>query len=90
MASKISDAAKAAAVRMFCSNVDDYDQALEIYNALADSHDPTDEVLEQFGAEQWVAFEHLGETEWWEQLELLAIDIDGAFDHFEFPLNPLK
>jgi hypothetical protein len=26
---------------------------------------------------------------WWEQLELLALDIDGAFDHFEFPPKQL-
>ena len=83
--SKVSDAAKAAAVRMFCSNIGDYDIAVEIYDALGASHTPIDAVLEKFGALRWAMFDYWDEAMWWEQLESLAHDIDGAFDHFEFP-----
>lgn len=81
----ISDAAKAAAVRMFCSRVGDYDIAVEIYDALGQSHGPVQEVLDKFGVDRWAMFEDWDGAMWWEQLELLALDIDAAWDHFEFP-----
>lgn len=87
--SKTSNAAKAAAVRMFCSNVGDYDIAVEIYDALGSTHGPVEEVLRKFGAMRWEMFEDWEPDMWWEQLELLALDIDGAFDHFEFPLKEI-
>ena len=82
-----SDAAKAAAVRMFCTNVGDYDIAVEIFDALGASFGAVDEVLDKFGAIRWAMFEDWDDALWWEQLELLAIDIDSAFDHFEFPIR---
>ena len=82
---KTSDAAKAAAVRMFCSNIGDYDIAVEIYDALGASTGSVDAVLEKFGAIRGAMFDDWDEAMWWEQLELLALDIDSAFDHFEFP-----
>lgn len=87
--SKISDAAKAAAVRMFCSNIGDYDIAVEIFDALGASHGSVEEVLEKFGAIRWAMFDDWDDDLWWEQLELLAIDIDSAFDHFEFPVKEI-
>lgn len=86
---KTSYAAKAAAVRMFCSNVEDYDVAVEIFDALGESHGSVEEVLEKFGATRWAMFEDWDDALWWEQLELLAIDIDSAFDHFEFPVKEI-
>lgn len=85
--SKVSDAAKAAAVRMFCSNIGDYDIAVEIFDALGASHGSVEEVLEKFGAIRWAMFDDWDDDLWWEQLELLALDIDSAFDHFEFPVK---
>jgi hypothetical protein len=82
-----SDAAKAAAVRMFCSNVNDYDIAVEIFDALGQSSNPVDEVLEGFGAMRWVTLENMEEGDWWESLEITAQDIDSAWDHFEFPMG---
>ena len=82
-----SDAAKAAAVRMFCTNVGDYDIAVEIFDALGASFGAVGEVLDKFGAIRWAMFEDWDDALWWEQLELLAIDIDSAFDHFEFPIR---
>lgn len=82
--SKISDAAKAAAVRQYCSNIGDYDIAVEIFDALGQSHGPVQEVLEKYGAMRWGMFDDWEPEMWWENLELLAIDIDSAFDHFEF------
>lgn len=87
--SKVSDAAKAAAVRMFCSNIGDYDIAVEIFDALGESHGSVEEVLEKFGAIRWAMFEDWDDALWWEQLELLAHDIDSAFDHFEFPVKEI-
>lgn len=85
--SKISDAAKAAAVRMFCSRVGDYEIAVEIYDALGTSHAPVQAVLDQFGVDRWAMFDDWPEDMWWEQLELLALDIDAAWDNFEFPVK---
>lgn len=87
--SKLSNAAKAAAVRMFCSRVGDYDLAVEIYDALGASHGPVQEVLDKFGVDRWVALEMLDDTSWWESLEITALDIDAAWDHFEFPLKEI-
>lgn len=86
---KTSYAAKAAAVRMFCSNVEDYDVAVEIFDALGESHGSVEKVLEKFGATRWAMFEDWDDALWWEQLELLALDIDSAFDHFEFPVKEI-
>jgi len=44
-----------------------------------------EEVLEKYGAMRWGMFDDWEPDMWWENLELLAIDIDSAFDHFEFP-----
>lgn len=82
---KISDAAKAAAVRLFCSNVGDYETGVDIYDALGQSHGPVEEVLDKFGVIRWRMFDDWSADMWWEQLELLALDIDAAWDHFEFP-----
>lgn len=86
---KTSYAAKAAAVRMFCSNVEDYDVAVEIFDALGASDGSVEKVLEKFGATRWAMFEDWDDALWWEQLELLALDIDSAFDHFEFPVKEI-
>ena len=87
--SKLSNAAKAAAVRMFCSRVGDYDLAVEIFDALGQSHEPVQEVLDKFGVDRWVAMEMLDDTTWWESLEITAHDIDAAWDHFEFPVKEI-
>ena len=81
---KVSDMAKASAVRHFCSNVGDYEIAVEIYDALGGSHNPVEEVLEKYGAMRWAMFDDWDGPMWWEQLEILAHDIDDAWDHFEF------
>lgn len=83
--SKVSDAAKAAAVRLFCSRVGDYETGVAIYDALGQSHCPIQEVLDKFGVDRWVTLQILDDTAWWESLEITAHDIDAAFDHFEFP-----
>lgn len=82
---KVSDAAKAAAVRHFCSNVGDYETAVDVFNELGSTHGPVDEVLEKYGVIRWAMFDDWDAPLWWEQLEILALDIDAAFDHFEFP-----
>ena len=83
---KVSDAAKAAAVMFFVCLPDDedYDTAVEIFNALGQSHGPIDEVLDQFEAKRWAHLETLEDGWWWETLEILAHNIDASFDHFEF------
>ena len=87
--SKVSDAAKAAAVRVFCSRVGDYETGVAIYDALGQSHGPIQEVLDKFGAGCWVALEMLDDASWWESLEITAMDIDAAFDHYEFPVKEI-
>lgn len=84
---KVSDAAKAAAVRVFCSRVGDYELAVEIYNALGQSHGPVQEVLDNFGVDRWATLEVMDDAEWWESLEITAMDIDAAWDHYEFPVR---
>lgn len=83
---KISNAAKAAAVMQYCVLPDEatYDDAVEVFTELGETHEPVDEVLAKFGAVRWAYLEDLPGHEWWEELELLAIGIDAAFDYFEF------
>lgn len=86
---KISYAAKAAAVMQYTANVGSYDTAVEIFNELGSTHGPVDDVLEKYGAIRWQMFDDWESEMWWESLELLAIGIDEAFDHFEFPPKQL-
>lgn len=74
--------AKAAAVRMFCAQVFSYEIAVAIYDALGSSDGDIDAILHEFGAARWDGLDRLDNEQWWEQLELLALDVDGAADHF--------
>ena len=89
--SKVSDAAKAAAVMHYAlvNEPNVYDRAVEIFNALGASHGPVQEVLDKFDALKWEHLDHLPDTQWWEELEMLALNIDAAFDHFEFPVKEI-
>lgn len=78
----VTPVAKAAAVRMFCAQVFSYEIAVAIYDALGSSDGDVDAILHEFGAVRWDGLDHLAKEHWWEQLELLALDIDGATDHF--------
>jgi hypothetical protein len=83
----MNDAAKAAAVRMFCSRVGDYELAVQIFDALGSSSCPIQEVLDRFGVDRWAMLDDWPEAMWWEQLEILAGDIDYAFKWQQGKLN---
>lgn len=78
-----SDAAKAAAIMCFTSGIKDYNQALQVYNALHESEAPVDEVLDNFpGVVRWSAVDHMFGADWWFNVVELADSIDGATQHF--------
>lgn len=87
--SKVSDAAKAAAVMQFVSDTGDTgltpEMAVEVFDELGGTHVPVQQVLDKYGMTRWAMFEDWDDATWWEQLELLAHTIDAMFDYFEFP-----
>ena len=82
-----SDAAKAAAIAVFTSGVDNYDLALELYNRMADSYEPLDALLDYYPSVcRWEEVDHMTEESWWEEVEMLAHSIDKAHAHFSKPI----
>ena len=79
-----SKAAKAAAIMALASLVKDFDQAVRIYDDLKDSDDPVDDVLERHRCMRWSAVsDDLDDASWWEEVEMLAVGIDAAREHFK-------
>jgi hypothetical protein len=94
MMSKVSDAAKAAAVMHYVLDFNETaltpELAVEIFDALGTSHGPVQDVLDKFDmtTEHFVHMD-VDDGTWWESLELLALNIDAMFDHFEFPARQI-
>ncbi len=86
--SKISDAAKAAAVMQFVSDSGDTgltpERAVELFDELGSTFGPVDDVLEKYDCTRWSAYAGWPGEEYWESIEVLAHIIDQMFDHFEF------
>ena len=79
-----SNSAKAAAVLVFTSGVQDYDQAVALYDAMATSDEPLDAIIDQYpGVCRWSQVDHMSEQDWWEEIEMLAINIDKCRAHFK-------
>jgi len=91
--SKISDAAKAAAVMQFVSDSGDDgltpERAVELFNELGSTFGPVDDVLEKYDCTRWAVYEDWDSEEYWESIEVLAVTIDAMIDHFEFPPKAL-
>lgn len=87
--SKVSDAAKAAAVMHFVADSEDTgltpDIAVELFDELGRTFGPVNDVLSKYDMTRWAMYDCWDDATWWEQLELLAHSIDAVFDYFEFP-----
>ena len=78
-----SNAAKAAALMHCTSGVEDYDQALAIYTALANDDGPVYAMLDKFpGVAMWDKLDALDDGDWWSEVTQLAQNIDDARKHF--------
>lgn len=86
---KVSDAAKAAAVKHYVSDNEDMgltpEMAVELFDELGQTFGPVNDVLNKYGTMRWGMYDSMSDAEWWEGLELLAHLIDAMFDYFEFP-----
>lgn len=79
-----SRSAKAAAVLVFTSGVEDFDMAVSIYDEIFDSsEDELDTVLDKHRAFRWSPVEHLSPADWWDEVMMLATSIDASRDHFK-------
>jgi len=85
---KISDAAKAAAVMQFVSDGGDTgltpERAVELFNEMGSTFGPIDEILERYDCARWSMYIDWRDDSYWESIEVLALNIDAMFDHFEF------
>lgn len=79
---KPSKAAKAAAVLVFTSGVDGYDSAVRLYDELGSTFDPVDDVLGRHGAVRWSPLQNFEDSDWWEEVEMLAVNITATRQHF--------
>jgi hypothetical protein len=78
-----SNAAKAAAIMVFTSGVEDYDMAVRVFDALAADVGTVMDTLDKFpGTCRWSRVDALDDGDWWEEVEMLAINIDEARAHF--------
>lgn len=79
-----SNAAKAAAILVFTSGVQNYDQALELYERMANSDEPLDAIICSYpDVCRWGEVDHMTEESWWEEVEMLAHSITKAHEHFK-------
>lgn len=82
--SNLSKYARAAAVMVFTSGVDGFDQAVELFDEMANSDEPLDALLDQYpDICRWSQLDHLSEIDWWGEVETLARIIDEAREHFK-------
>ena len=80
-----SKTARAAAILAFTSGVYGHDQAVEVFDKLASSDNPVDEVLASFRGDvcRWHQLENISEIDWWDEVIALATSIDKAREHFK-------
>lgn len=80
----IPDHAKAAAVLVFTSGVEDFDMAVKIYEALEEDEGPVQMTLDKFpGALRWSRVDELDDGDWWDEVQMLAHSITAAQQHFK-------
>jgi hypothetical protein len=78
-----SQAAKAAAILVFTSGVEDYDMAVKVYDQLEADDLPVQDTLDKFpGVCAWHEVEQLEDSSWWSEVTQLAQNIDSAHAHF--------
>ena len=77
-----SNAAKAASIMHHTWGVPDFTTAVAIYDDLYSSHGPLVDVLDKYNVGVWDALDQLSESQWWENVECLALSIDAAYFYF--------
>jgi hypothetical protein len=78
-----SQAAKAAAILVFTSGVEDYDMAVKLYEHIENHNEELSETLDKFpGVCVWHEVEQLEVADWWAEIQNLACNIDSAHAHF--------
>ena len=91
--SKISNAAKAAAVMNFVSDSEDDgltpERAVELFDELGSTHGSIDDILKRYDCTRWTMYSDWRDDAYWESIEVLAVTIDAMIDHFEFPPKAL-
>ena len=79
----LSKSAKAAAILVFTSGVEDADTALKLYNQLEEDNTPVKNTLDKFsGVTRWSVVSELFDDSWWEEIQMLAQNIDNFRKHF--------
>lgn len=72
-------AAKAAAILVFTSGVEDHAAALEIYDALQNHGGPVSDVLDRYANVcRWSVVDEMTDEDWREEIVMLAKSIDSA------------
>jgi hypothetical protein len=78
-----SKSAKAAAILVFTNGVVGYETAVKLFDEMSDSAEPLDAIIDKYPeVRRWSEVEHLGEMEWWNEVECLASTIDATRKHF--------
>jgi hypothetical protein len=73
---------KAIAVMQYVAKVEDFDQALAIFETLGSTHEPVDDVLDSMGVMRYRGYEYAEGEEFWQMIEEFAAAIDIAHEHF--------
>ena len=80
----LSKSAKAAAILVFTSGVEDADTALKLYNQLEEDNAPVQKTLDKFSCvTRWNVVSDLSDGSWWDEIQMLAQNIDSFRKHFK-------
>lgn len=83
--SKISNAAKAASLLHHTWGVETIDEAVRLYDLIANSDSKIVDILDKNRVGVWDAIDQLSQEAWWENVEMLALSIDSTRAYFEKP-----
>ena len=81
--SKISNAAKAASLLHHTWGVETIDEAVRLYDLIANSDSKIVDILDKNRVGVWDAIDQLSQEAWWENVEMLALSIDSTRAYFE-------
>ena len=80
----LSKSAKTAAILVFTSGVEDAATALKLYNQLEEDNTPVKNTLDKFsGVTRWSVVSDLSDGSWWDEIQMLAQNIDNFRKHFK-------
>jgi hypothetical protein len=78
-----SNTAKAFAAMQYISGLESYDDAVKVYDAMANTFGPIDDVLWFYDTKRHELYDRLEGEMFWEMVETAAVSLDQTIKYFE-------